>query len=208
MAIHARSIPVKTQEVALQLPIFQNLSENERDLIFSHLNYQKIEKGDVVFKEGSSGNQCYFILSGVISVAQTLSTGQQQVLTKLKVGEMFGQIALIDRKPRSASCYASQTCELLSLSGEHFDILYSSQSAFAYKIIDQIVMDLSKRLRGATEQLYKANQSKTAKQRTTHSLRALQMLSAGQDWNELEQIEWVASDFEQKLSYTRPDEYK
>ena len=85
-------------------------------------------------------------------------------------------------------------------------MLYSSQSLFAYKILDHIVIDLSKRLRGATEQLYKANQSKSQKQRTTHSLRALQALSGVHDSNEADQIEWIVSDFEQKLRHSQQNE--
>ena len=134
-------------------------------------------------------------------MCQLLSTGSQQRLAQLNPGDMFGHIALIDRKPRSASCYAATKCGLLSLSSEHFEILYSSQSPFAYKILDHIVIDLSKRLRGATEQLYKANQSKDQKQRTTHSLRALQVLGGGDQDYDVDQIEWIVSDFEQKLHF-------
>ena len=203
MSIHARSLPDQIQKHAMTLSFFEHLDSNESEVIFSHLNYQKLEAEELIFKEGSTGNQCYFILQGEVKVCQTLSTGSQQRLATLHQGDLFGQIALIDRKPRSASCYAATSCGLLSLSSEHFDMLYSAQSPFAYKILDHIVTDLSKRLRGATEQLYKANQSKNQKQRTTHSLRALQALSGLHDTDDLDQIEWVVSDFEQKLKYSQ-----
>ena len=202
MSIHARSLPQHIQKRAMNLSFFESLSPNESEVIFSHLNYQNFEPEELIFKEGSTGNHCYFILQGQIEVRQSLSSGSEQRLARLNEGDMFGQIALIDRKPRSASCYATTSCGLLSLSSEHFEILYSSQSPFAYKILDHIVVDLSKRLRGATEQLYKANQSKTQKQRTTHSLRALQALSSVHGIEqELEQIEWLVSDFEQNLKF-------
>ena len=116
MSIHARSLPRHVQQHAMTLSFFEYLNSDESEVIFSHLNYQNFEANDLIFKEGSTGNHCYFILQGQVEVRQTLSTGSEQRLAKLNEGDMFGHIALIDRKPRSASCYAATSCGLLSLS--------------------------------------------------------------------------------------------
>ena len=169
----------KVRQDALLHPMFDNLSDAEADVIFSLLSYANLDRGEQIFSEGDPGNQCYFILSGRVNVTKDLGEGREQRLATLVSGDTFGEIALIDRKPRSAGCVVGDAgCELLSLSTDTFERLFSAQNPFAYKVLDRIVIDLSRRLRGATAQLQRAQSSTDLSHRDTLSLKAAQILNS------------------------------
>jgi len=170
----------KVRQDALLHPMFDNLNDAEADVIFSLLSYAQLSRGDRIFSEGDPGNQCFFILTGQVNVTKRLDEGREQRLATLVAGDTFGEIALIDRKPRSAGCVVGEAgCELLSLSTDSFERLFSAQNPFAYKVLDRVVIDLSKRLRGATAQLQRAQTATDRAQRDTLSLKAAQILNSG-----------------------------
>ena len=167
------------QHKALAHPMVSAMSDDEAGLIFSLVTYAQLSDGELIFREGDPGNQCYFILSGEVEVTKNLGTGEKKVLATLPTGGMFGEIALIDRKPRSAGCRVGRGgAELLALTTDAFERLFSAQSPFAYKVLDHVVIDLSQRLRGATAELQRAQLAPTAEQRDTLSLRAAQLLNS------------------------------
>lgn len=169
----------KVRQDALIHPMFESLNHAEADVIFSLLSYAQLERGDRIFSEGDPGNQCFFILSGQVNVTKDLGDGREQRLATLVSGDTFGEIAIIDRKPRSAGCVVGDAgCELLSLTTDAFERLFSAQNPFAYKVLDQIVIDLSKRLRGATAQLQRAQSATDLAHRDTLSLKAAQILNS------------------------------
>ena len=182
MSMHAQfkhQLTPAIRHKALAHPMFDALSDDEVELIFTLVSYGALHEGDRIFKEGDPGNQCYFMLSGAVEVTKRLGEGEETLLATLKAGDLFGEIALIDRKPRSASCRVARGgAELLSLSTDSFERLFSAQSSFAYKVLDRVVIDLSKRLRGATAELQRAQLAPDAAQRNTLSLRAAQLLTS------------------------------
>jgi len=169
----------KVRQDALLHPMFESLNNAEADVIFSLLSYAQLSRGDRIFSEGDPGNQCFFILTGQVNVTKDLGEGREQRLASLVSGDTFGEIALIDRKPRSAACIVGEGgCELLSLTTDAFERLFNAQNPFAYKVLDRVVIDLSKRLRGATAQLQRAQNATDLAHRDTLSLKAAQILNS------------------------------
>jgi CRP/FNR family transcriptional regulator len=76
--------------------------------------------GETVFLEGDSGEHAYVVDSGEIRIARQHETGEELTLTHLKRGELFGELALIDWQPRSASALAVTDSELMTLDRETF----------------------------------------------------------------------------------------
>lgn len=197
------AIPVHIQPRVFSLPIMTAMSKSEVELLTHQLDYQQLKVGELLFEEGTPGTQCFLIIEGSILVSKRLESGEDQVLATLERGELLGQIALIDRKPRSATCRAGQAgVTLVAMSVENFETLYSAKSTFAYKILDHIVTDLSKRLRGANQQLSQARNSTDKVQRQRLSLKAAQVI-AGHRYTdeELNAIEVIKTDFEQAVRY-------
>lgn len=184
-------------------PLISSLTPEETRLIMNQLDYQVLRAGDTLFEEGDSGTLCYLIIKGSINVSKCLESGLDQNLATLKSGEILGQIALIDHKPRSATCRAGQQgVGLVLLGSDIFERLYSAQNTFAYKILDHIVSDLAKRLRSANQQLSKAKSTSSDQLRHSLSIKAAQVI-AGHHYteDELNSLEVVKTDFEESMKY-------
>ena len=75
---------------------------------------KRFQQGDMICAEGSHGDCAYIVESGRVEIF--VGTGSERVtLSILGVGEIFGEMAVIDGSPRSASAVALEPCELMSV---------------------------------------------------------------------------------------------
>src|SRR5437660_6377725 len=75
---------------------------------------KKLNKGDVLFKEGDSSDAIYVIKSGRIAITKAKGNGEI-ILAEKKTGEMLGEMAFFDDKPRSAGAKAIADTEVIAL---------------------------------------------------------------------------------------------
>jgi glyoxylase-like metal-dependent hydrolase (beta-lactamase superfamily II) len=93
------------------------------------------QKDEVVFSEGDSGSHMYVIGSGQVNLTKSVN-GEEQFLKALGKGEIFGEMALIDNLPRSASVIAAQNdTHLLEIDHALFVYLVGQQPAFALIVL-------------------------------------------------------------------------
>lgn len=78
------------------------------------------QTGDVLFKEGDLGDRVYFITSGRVQVAKTLANGEDRELAVLGEGDIVGEMAVLDGRPRSATVTALELTEVLEVPKENF----------------------------------------------------------------------------------------
>ena len=113
------------------------------------------------------GAQCYLIINGSIIVSKCLESGLDQTLATLNSGELLGQIALIDRKPRSATRKAGpQGASLVLLGSDTFERLYLHKIPCLQSFRSHCFRFSC--LRGANQQLSKAKSASNDQLR--HSL--------------------------------------
>lgn len=137
-----------------RLPLFRDLTPKELASLREHLTWCRFDPGDTLFREGDPAPSCYVIASGDIDVFTRLDDGRKQKLATLGPGALVGVMALIDHKPRSATCQVGlQPARLIEMKRADFDRLLYARSPFAYKILDRVALDLVERLRGATARL-------------------------------------------------------
>lgn len=79
-----------------------------------------VRKGETVFSEGDQGHQAYIVSSGQVRISMRGVDGADLTLAAVHRGELFGEFALIDDKPRSASAVALRDSELITLDRETF----------------------------------------------------------------------------------------
>lgn len=197
-------IPHRIHDRVFNHPLINTLTPTEKDVLIHQLSYQELSRGDMIFEEDELGSNCYLIIEGTVVVSKKLASGTEQTLATLGFGEVLGQIALIDHKPRSATCrIGSDQALLVYFDDEVFERLYSSQNPFAYKVLDYVVTSLSKRLRNANQQLSKARGASQEQQHRL-SLKAAQVI-AGHNYTdeELDSIEVIKTDFEEAIKYNR-----
>jgi len=110
-------------------------------------------KSDVIFEQNSRGNEMYIVCSGRVKLYAEPEGGRRTVLAVLKPGEHFGEMALIDGSPRSATAVAMQdNTRLVVLDKGKFLYLVSQQPEFAFAVMET----LSQRIREANLQLSQA----------------------------------------------------
>ncbi len=107
----------------------------------------RLQAGAVVFREGDAPDGCYLILKGAVKVCVSEPDGQQSLLAILGQGDVVGEMALLDRLPRSATVTALKGCELCHLPTAAFDRLAQSDLA----VYRQLLRVLSARLRAGNE---------------------------------------------------------
>ncbi len=109
---------------------------------------QCFEAGATIFSEGEPGNEMYLIKSGRVKVIRSEKSGTK-VLSILGAGNLFGEMALIEAKPRSATVVAMEKTDVLVLTFSDLEQIISGKPEFLFKLI-QI---MCKRIRFTTCQV-------------------------------------------------------
>lgn len=152
MAIEAKMVA--------DLPLFAGLDERQRDILCQVLRERRAGPGEVIVRAGDKGWTCYVILIGEVHViaerddSSAKASAEPGVLATLEVGEMFGEVSLIDGGARSATCVAGPDGALLAeLARPEFDRIFNAGNAFAYQLMDIIAGQLAHRVHQAAEVL-------------------------------------------------------
>jgi CRP-like cAMP-binding protein len=106
-------------------------------------------KSEVIFEEGSTGNEMYLIHAGSIALITRQGTSRPVTLAVLKPGDFFGEMALVDDAPRSASAVAVRDSQLIVLDRAKFLFTVRQQPQFALSIMHtlcQRLRDLDERV--------------------------------------------------------------
>src|ERR1700676_5568048 len=112
-------------ELLAQISLFQGLADEDRDALAKRLTEKSFKAGDIVFSQGEKGASMYIVQSGSVQIY--LPSAEKDlppvVLKDIRTGEYFGELAIFDEKPRSASVRAMTDTVLLELTreelGEH-----------------------------------------------------------------------------------------
>jgi len=108
---------------------------------------KKLIPGEVLFNEGEKGALMYLIRQGKIKITKGKDE-DEKILAVLKDGDFFGEMAIIDGSPRSASAVAVEPTSLLVIDEETFRIKIRENP-----LIEHVLGTLAKRLRTANEQI-------------------------------------------------------
>jgi CRP-like cAMP-binding protein len=95
--------------------LFHGLSAKERAAIAACARIRTLTAGEMVFAIGSPGEQMMAVLSGTIRISVPSSEGKELLLAKIKEGEVFGELSVLDGKERSADAVAETACTLAVL---------------------------------------------------------------------------------------------
>jgi cAMP-dependent protein kinase regulator len=134
------------------LPALREYGDADLELLSRASALRKFAPKEVLFEEGSIGSSCFLLLDGDVDVVRD-HHGKLRVLSTLKAGALVGQLALVDRAPRSASVVANVQTHALELGRDVFDKLMQAQSALALRFQEQVAIAGIRQLRSATSRL-------------------------------------------------------
>jgi len=138
------------QQIVAGVPLFAGLTKNELEPLCKVMHTRSYTSGEViVFQDDEDSQTLYIILTGVVHVAVITSEGKNAILATLGRGDFFGEMALFDNEPRSASVIAAQNCNVVVLyRRDFFDILERYP-----KIALHLITEMSRRLRHSNRQI-------------------------------------------------------
>ena len=117
------------------------------------------EKDEYICYEGQPGNEMYIILKGLVSICLTSAIGTLIEVDQLKSGDFFGEMAIFDNLPRSASCIALEDTICVAINKDNIMGFLTNCPEMTAKILEH----LSTRIRKMNNDLYKSPDSKKAR---------------------------------------------
>ncbi len=137
------------------MPIFGGINDEIVEFLLSKASMVSVSKGQFYFREGDPGHAMYVLEQGEVQVIKAWND-QKIVLRQLNSGDSFGEMALIDLYPRSASVLAIEDTQAIEITNELLYELYQ-QNLEQFALIQMNVgREISRRLRVADELVFKA----------------------------------------------------
>ena len=171
-----------TLEALRSVPLFGSLDDKAASELRSLLQLQEVEGGTMLFHLGDEGDAMYLIESGRVRIHVEDSTGHDVTLTEFAGGDFFGEMALLDGKPRSADATVVEDSRLAILSRENFLSFVRRNPDVALEMLSAI----THRLRHTDEllrQRVSRNVNEEAKARLTVADRAADLIAEfGGSW--------------------------
>ena len=127
------------------VPLFRELERSAVRGFAELTREQRFAKGALIVSEGDAGDALYVVRSGEVKVVVGGEDGREVILHVLGVGDHFGELALIDGRPRSAHVISTQASSLLVLRRTDFRRQVEQTPQVAWGLM----MELSRRLRQA-----------------------------------------------------------
>ncbi len=120
-----------------KVPLFADLSDADLEKVCQQVEEVYLPQGEVLFTEGSEGDQAYVIKEGQIEIYRT-SEGQKIQLAVRTPGEVIGEISLLEATPRNATGQALTDSVLLAISHQMLDHLLSASPSAARTMLHTI----------------------------------------------------------------------
>jgi len=136
-------------EALKSVPFFSNLSKDDAAALANRLIIRRFGNDQIIFHLGDPAGLLYIITEGKIKISHSSADGQEAVLAILGAGDFFGELALLDDSPRSATAEAIDSTETLTLHRDDFLSFLDSNPAFARHVVNI----LARRIRHLNKQI-------------------------------------------------------
>jgi CRP/FNR family transcriptional regulator len=135
------------------LELFEDLKDGEMGALVHALHARTYRPGEIVFLEGDIGRALFIMESGKVELTRLGADGRPAALYTLKPGEFFGEMALLESRPRSATATAVENTRLHLLYRTKLEALLHSEPRIGVSIMSHLARLLSARLRRASGEL-------------------------------------------------------
>jgi CRP-like cAMP-binding protein len=126
---------------------FADMGDDEIYQLLRMCDRQTFEADDTIFNEGDAADTFFLILSGEV----VIEAGEKE-FSRLKSGQIFGEMGILEQVPRNATARAGEKSEVFSVAR---DVLATRLPTLGFKIACHIALQLSNKLRLADEELKK-----------------------------------------------------
>ena len=128
-------------------PLFENFNLAEIRLMSHFMQMYRAEPGMEILREGEDGDFMMLLIEGRIEVFKQDRWNAPRLIALLNAGQTVGEMSMIDGEPRFASCIAAERCVVAVLTRESLARIILEQPVLGAKVLMELVLMLSKRLR-------------------------------------------------------------
>jgi signal transduction histidine kinase len=125
------------------LHLFKNLASDELQVLRSITKELKTAAGGEIFREGDPGDGVYFVKNGLVEISGLINAAERRVFSQLAAGEIFGEMSVIEDRPRSATAIALKETEIYFIPRNEMLALLQRSPTLAFNMLQEI----SRRLR-------------------------------------------------------------
>jgi CRP/FNR family transcriptional regulator, cyclic AMP receptor protein len=140
-------------EALSTIPFFAGLDSVALERLAAGMRTRRFRRGEVIFHIGDPGDALFVIVDGDVKISLPSETGDEAILATLRVGDVFGELALLDGAPRSASATAISATETVVLPRDRFRELIATEAGVRDALLASIAGEL-RRLTTHVEELH------------------------------------------------------
>ncbi len=140
-----------------KVPLFEDLSKRELRRMDDIIHDRVYEDGEYIFETGVPGAAVFVIRKGSVAIVGNDDKGNEIELAKIQDGAFFGELALLDDSPRSASAKAIGKVETYAIFRTELNKMLELESVIGCKILKKLSFIIGQRLKKTNEQLFGKN---------------------------------------------------
>jgi CRP/FNR family transcriptional regulator, cyclic AMP receptor protein len=133
--------------------LLENFSPAEVQLLAQFMAVYRAELGAEIIREGDGGDFMLMVLEGKVEVHKRDRWNTPQLLAAVDAGRTLGEMSMIDGQPRFATCLAAESTLIAVLDRENLARIIVEQPLLGAKILMELVLMLSQRLRATSQRL-------------------------------------------------------
>ena len=140
----------ETDKILLNIPVFQNLNHSDLKAIKRILHQREYRTNEAIFNQGDVGLGMYIIRRGEVEI---ICNPGRHILAELQEGDFFGELALLDEAPRSATAVAKKPCALLCFFKPELLDIINRNPKLGGKILFRLAWTIGERLKSTNEKI-------------------------------------------------------
>jgi CRP/FNR family transcriptional regulator, cyclic AMP receptor protein len=148
---------VPDDELALEslrrCALFQHVDDARLRTIARTMRHRRFRRNEVIFHQGDVGDSLQIVITGALKIVLPSAAGEEAIIATLRPGDFFGELALLDGAPRSATAAAVEATETLALPRDAFLALLGEDAVLTQSLLAGIAAEL-RRLTGHVEELH------------------------------------------------------
>lgn len=130
-------------------PFFKDIGDAAIDWLVPRAVTHRVRKGAIIFRKGDTGSKLYAVCAGAVRISAPSEQGNYAVFNMISPGDIFGEIAFLDRGPRTADAVVVESGEVMAIDRRDFILLLREHPEISMRLIEI----LCSRLRRTSEQV-------------------------------------------------------
>jgi CRP-like cAMP-binding protein len=135
------------------VPLFAGLDADGLTSMTRGMRVRRFRRGETIFHLGDPGDALFIVMAGSIKITLPADSGDEAILATLRPGDFFGELALLDGAPRSATAVAIEATETYILPRDQFRVLIATEPVMREALLATLAAEV-RRLTNHVEELH------------------------------------------------------